>query len=231
MRLSVLSIALLVATSPAYGQRRERDRNETDAVARACSVEDCFREADVREFEIIDRTHVIVYVGSQRCAFHLEVRGALCDLSFAPEFYFRQANEVPQIVLGRAHGLTSADAPRVGTRPGDFDSFQIEQRERDDLRDLRQRPDDPGSWGHWTEIRSRRAWAQTDSATQLRTARFRASRRSPTISFLSSMSDAVCSRRCRRWAPEKSKSASKKSRGPLLRQIATGSNARLVSLR
>ena len=134
MRLSVLSIALLVATSPAYGQRRERDRNETDAVTRACSVEDCFREADVREFEIIDRTHVIVYVGSQRCAFHLELRGALCDLSFAPELYFRQANEVPQIVLNRPGNGFDADetAPRVGPRPGDFDSFQIEQRERDD---------------------------------------------------------------------------------------------------
>ena len=134
MRLSVLSIALLLATSPAYGQRRERDKNETDAVTRACSVEDCFREADVREFEIIDRTHVIVYVGSQRCAFHLELRGALCDLSFAPELYFRPANEVPQIVLDRPGNAFDPDetAPRVGPRPGDFDSFQIEQRERDD---------------------------------------------------------------------------------------------------
>ena len=134
MRLSVLSIALLVAASSAHGQKRERDRNETDAVTRACSVEDCFREADVREFEIIDRTHVIVYVGSQRCAFHLELRGALCDLSFAPELYFRQANEVPQLVLSRPgrEGDVDATAPRVGPRPGDFDSFEIEQRERND---------------------------------------------------------------------------------------------------
>ena len=47
---------------------------------RACSVEDCFFERDVRDFEVIDQTHVIVYAGSQRCAFHIELRGTLCDL-------------------------------------------------------------------------------------------------------------------------------------------------------
>jgi hypothetical protein len=132
MRLSVLFIALVLATSPTYGQKRERDRNDTDAVTRACSVEDCFREADVREFEIIDRTHVIVYVGSQRCAFHLEVRGALCDLSFAPELYFRRTNEVP-LVTGRPQDLADPTRPRTATRPTDFDSFAIGQRERVDL--------------------------------------------------------------------------------------------------
>jgi hypothetical protein len=131
MRLSVLFVALLSAAYPAFGQRN--DKGETDAVSRACDVDDCFREADIRDFEVIDRTHLIVYVGSQRCAFHLELLGALCDLSFAPELYFRRANEVPQIVLSRP-GEGNPTTPRAGGRPQDFDAFAIEQRERKDLR-------------------------------------------------------------------------------------------------
>lgn len=135
MRLSVLFLALLSGAYPALGQRN--DKGETDAVRRACDVDDCFREADVRDFEVIDRTHLIVYVGSQRCAFHIELLGALCDLSFAPELYFRRTNEVPQIVLSRpGNPALEGDptTPRAGGRPQDFDAFAIEQRERKDLR-------------------------------------------------------------------------------------------------
>lgn len=93
MKSSVLVLALASAALPAAAQRGDR---ETGAVDRACDVDDCFREADVRDFEVIDRTHLIVYVGSQRCAFRIELLGALCDLSFAPELYFRRRNELPQ---------------------------------------------------------------------------------------------------------------------------------------
>jgi hypothetical protein len=92
MKLSLIFLALLVGAYPALGQRNNRD--DTEAVSRACSVRDCFSEADVRDFEVIDRTHLIVYVGSQRCAFHVELRGTLCDLTFAPELYFTNASEV-----------------------------------------------------------------------------------------------------------------------------------------
>ena len=135
MKLRVISIALVLATCSAYGQRNSR--NDTEAVGRACSVEDCFLEAQIRDFEVIDRTHLIVYVGAQRCAFHVELRGALCDLSFAPELYFRRTNEVPIIV---GEGVRDpADpgnptTPRVGNRSTDFDPFELETRERRDLR-------------------------------------------------------------------------------------------------
>lgn len=132
MRLGVLCLGLLAAVA-AHGQRNKDD--DTEATKRACSVEDCFLERDVRGFEVIDRTHLIIYVGQQRCAFHVELSGALCDLSFAPELYFRRTNEVPIITTNRSDPLAPADptVPRA-TRPGDFDSFAIQQRERRDLR-------------------------------------------------------------------------------------------------
>src|SRR5262245_7140949 len=131
MKTTVISLGLLLATGVAYGQRSERNSN--DAVDRACSVKDCFLEADVRDFELIDRSHVIVYVGQQRCAVHLELRGTMCDLSFAPELYFRRTNEVPQVTTSSA-GEPDSLRPRVGSRPGEFDAFELERRERKDLR-------------------------------------------------------------------------------------------------
>jgi hypothetical protein len=94
MRLGVLGLGLLAAVT-AHGQRNSGKNDDTAATKRACGVEDCFYERDVRHFEVIDQTHVIVYTGSQRCAFHVEVRGTLCDLTFAPELYFSRLNEIP----------------------------------------------------------------------------------------------------------------------------------------
>ncbi|HUQ52010.1 MAG TPA: hypothetical protein VM692_07295 [Gammaproteobacteria bacterium] len=155
MRLTIITAALLVASYPAYGQRNAR--NETEAVERACTVEDCFLEGQVRDFEVIDRTHVIVYVGAQRCAFHVELRGALCDLSFAPELYFRRANEVPMIYTSRPdNGIDTPNAvtPRTGNRSSDFDQFELQQRERRDLRVCKNDLTIQVHGGRWTETQS-----------------------------------------------------------------------------
>lgn len=93
MKYSILCLGLLAACWAAQAQRNRND--DTEATERACSVTDCFYERDIRDFEVIDRTHVIVYTGSQRCAFHVEVRGVFCDLTFAPELYFSRTNEMP----------------------------------------------------------------------------------------------------------------------------------------
>jgi len=130
MRLGVLCLGLLAATA-ADAQRSKDD--DTEATKRACSVSECFLERDVRDFEVIDRTDVIVYVGPQRCPFHIELSGALCDLSFAPELYFRRSGEVPMITTGRNDPLGDPSGPRA-SRQGDFDPFAIQQRERRDLR-------------------------------------------------------------------------------------------------
>jgi hypothetical protein len=125
MKLAATVALLVVAgTGVAYGQRRDKGEG-TDAVQRACQVADCFLERDVRSFDVVDRTHVVVYIGPQRCAFHVEVSGTLCDLTFAPELYFRRANEIPDGQIGRVDSATEVDP---------FDPFETARRERRDLR-------------------------------------------------------------------------------------------------
>jgi hypothetical protein len=85
---SVLALAGCASTPP--------DSTTATAVERACSVEDCFYERDVRNFEVIDKTTVIVYIGSQRCPFRVELTGTFCDLTFAPELYFRSRSDAIQ---------------------------------------------------------------------------------------------------------------------------------------
>jgi hypothetical protein len=117
----------LLAAVAAQGQRNNKE-DDTAAAKRACGVDDCFLERDVRDFEIIDQTHVIVYTGAQRCVFHVELRGALCDLTFAPELYFSRVNEIPD---GR---LPRGGEPLDGDLADPFDPFETARRERRDLR-------------------------------------------------------------------------------------------------
>jgi hypothetical protein len=127
--MTVVGLAIAVAISPAHGQRKKGD---TGAVERACGSNECFFERDIRGFEVIDQTHLIVYIGSQRCAFHVELRGTACDMTFAPELYFRKTNEVPYNLVGSGGGTT----PRVVTGPDALNPFELEQEEalQNDLR-------------------------------------------------------------------------------------------------
>jgi hypothetical protein len=97
MRLGLVCLGLLAAVA-AHGQRNKGD--EDDATKRACGVEECFFEREIRDFEVIDQTHVIVYTGSQRCPFYIELRGTFCDLTFAPELYFSRAGELDDLAVG-----------------------------------------------------------------------------------------------------------------------------------
>jgi hypothetical protein len=68
---------------------------DAQAADRACNVKDCFFARDVRSFDVIDKSTVIVYVGSQRCAFRIELRGTFCDLTYAPELVFTDPKDLP----------------------------------------------------------------------------------------------------------------------------------------
>jgi len=127
----IVCIGLLAMTCAAEGQRGKRD--ETGAVDRACTVEECFREADIRDFEVIDKTHLIVFVGQQRCAFQVELRGAFCDMTFAPEVNFRRQNEVPIIYTDRPGQLGEPSGVVRRGNSRDLDPFEQQQRERRDL--------------------------------------------------------------------------------------------------
>lgn len=63
--------------------------SDTGPVAR-CETTDCFFQRDVRDFDIVDRSTLIVYVGRQRCPFVVELDGFDCDLTFTPQIEFFQ---------------------------------------------------------------------------------------------------------------------------------------------
>jgi hypothetical protein len=87
MRFAVIGSALLVAGCSSTPV------DNTQPLARACSVADCFLQRDVRDFEVIDPTTVVVYVGGQRCPFEIDLRGTFCDMTFAPAIFFRSPND------------------------------------------------------------------------------------------------------------------------------------------
>src|SRR5882672_3059733 len=90
MRLTMITGAALIA-----GCASNPTADNTQPVDRACSVDDCFYERDVRDFEVIGQTTLIVYVGSQRCTFEVDLHGTFCDLSFAPDVYFYSTSGGP----------------------------------------------------------------------------------------------------------------------------------------
>ena len=65
-------------------------KDDNQPVDRACSVSKCFNKRDIRDFEVINRTTLIVYIGSQRCPFKVELRGTSCDMTFAPTLNFHK---------------------------------------------------------------------------------------------------------------------------------------------
>lgn len=95
MRLALIGLPLLAValTCDAAPKRNRRSVDTTQPVDRACSVQDCFIEREIRDFEVVNQTTLIVYVGSQRCAFQIELRGTFCDLTFAPDIYFHSPND------------------------------------------------------------------------------------------------------------------------------------------
>jgi len=129
MRLGILCLGALGLAATAHAQRSKG--GDTEATKRACSVEDCFYERDIREFEVIDQTHVIVYTGPQRCAFHIELRGTMCDLTYAPELYFNRRGDVPisgttrgaEPIPGR--GAADPFTPIETSRHSDDDALRI----------------------------------------------------------------------------------------------------------
>ena len=54
----------------------------SDQPADRCPTTDCFNQQQVRDFEVIDPTTLVLYVGNQDCPFLVEFTGALCDLTF-----------------------------------------------------------------------------------------------------------------------------------------------------
>jgi hypothetical protein len=63
------------------------------AQSNRCLTSECFREGRIRDFNIIDRGTLIVFVGQDRCAFKIEVDELACNLTFLPEVAFFDRRE------------------------------------------------------------------------------------------------------------------------------------------
>ncbi len=88
MRLTAIGAALVVA-----GCAGTQTADTTQAAKRACGGISCFYEREVRDFEVVNHTTLIVYVGAERCPYVVELTGTFCDMEFASELYFNSPSE------------------------------------------------------------------------------------------------------------------------------------------
>lgn len=73
------------------------------AQSNQCLLNDCFQERQIRDFEIIDRDTLIVYVGRNRCPYKIEVDQLYCNVTFLPEveFFDRRVDHIESVMRGR----------------------------------------------------------------------------------------------------------------------------------
>lgn len=122
--MKVLICFLALALIGVADAQRSKDRDKDGAIDRACTVTDCFNERDIRDFEVIDQQSLIVYVGPQHCAFRVDVRGTLCDMTFAPELYFSKVNDPNNVIL----------PTEDRSLPDAFNPLAMQRRDRRDIR-------------------------------------------------------------------------------------------------
>ena len=82
MRIAVVVCAVwLAACSTTPGTDLLALSNEP---VERCDNTECFNQLAVRDFEVLDSTTLVLYVGSQRCPFKVAFQGVFCDLTFLP---------------------------------------------------------------------------------------------------------------------------------------------------
>ena len=104
-RTGILAIALGPAVWPA----------QAEAQSKRCLEMNCFSERQVRDFEVIDRDTMVIYVGRDRCAYRVQVDSLYCDLTFLPEVDFFDVRE-RRVALGT--GAPTADPFLIRSQPG-----------------------------------------------------------------------------------------------------------------
>jgi hypothetical protein len=115
MRLTTIGAALVVA-----GCAGTQTADTTSAAKRACGSTSCFYERDIRDFQVIDHTTLIVYVGSQRCPYQIELIGTSCDMQFAPEIFFTSLNHRasdPAVPISAESAIPPSSSPTATIDP------------------------------------------------------------------------------------------------------------------
>jgi hypothetical protein len=112
--VSAISLVACATTTPSTNVPTER-----------CESTECFNQQQIRDFEVVDNTTLVVYVGSQNCAFRVEFTGTFCDLTFLPGSQlvfrpdsFRSAREPDNLLLTRVCARDS----NLGIDEGPFSS-------------------------------------------------------------------------------------------------------------
>jgi hypothetical protein len=125
MRITLIALASLASACASQNPQNVADASQP--LDRACTVAECFNERDVRDFEVLNNTTLIVYVGPQRCAFRVDLTGTFCDLTFAPQVYFRRSSAAldvdPRALASGARGMNDkvcANDLDVGVDGGAF---------------------------------------------------------------------------------------------------------------
>ena len=130
MRLTAIGAALVVA-----GCAGTQTADTTQAAKRACGGVGCFYEREIRDFEVINHTTLIVYVGAERCPYQVELTGTFCDMQFATTLYFTSPSQ--QRANGAGVRATNTAAPGATTAAPVFDPLPATQ-----VNDMRICPND-----------------------------------------------------------------------------------------
>ena len=199
MRLTTIAAALVVA-----GCAGTQTADTTQAAKRACGGLSCFYEREVRDFEVVNHTTLIVYVGAQRCPYQVQLNSTFCDMEFAGELYFNSPSEPgqntsPSTAMNAVSAATKGQtAARPAVAPEPPQRFAHLRQRHLDRRERRLVPaNDPGQ-----QPSKDRAWR---AAQRLPNLERRIARQ--TTSSWSSTCAREWSRRRRRWARDKYRSA------------------------
>jgi hypothetical protein len=95
-----------------------------------CPTTDCFSQAQIRNFEVLDPTTLVLYVGNQDCPFVVEFIGTSCDLTFlgSTSLVFRpdtlreefESDVRLMRICARDIGIGLAEDPLTDTGAGDL---------------------------------------------------------------------------------------------------------------
>lgn len=81
MRITPLALVVGIAV---HGITVQVVGDETEDLVEKCSVTDCFNRERIRDYEVLNDTTLVIYIGAQRCPFRVEFDGLFCDLTFMP---------------------------------------------------------------------------------------------------------------------------------------------------
>jgi hypothetical protein len=90
-----------------------------------CPTTDCFNQQQVRDFEVIDATTLVVYVGSQDCPFLVELIGTSCDVTFLGSTSLTFRSDSLREDVQSELGLTRVCARDIGIGLAD-DPFDVD---------------------------------------------------------------------------------------------------------